>query len=190
MLLWCNEPIITCLFRAIFGINHLRDFWKIWNFKILKNALGQFIPNHPPKYSQRLLVLIIQLSNPKLNNRILVKLGTDEVENLVETYIIYHKIPNQLISHYIPNTKGFYYRVTRIVALKHKTIQILSNSKCQRNLIQNFQSYFRNIKTKKHLIGNKKWYSWFFFSLNWAKWCNTWLLWAVCLKPRFAGHRT
>ena len=39
------------------GNYHPRDFWKFWNcplysgnFKILKNALGQFIPNCPPKH--------------------------------------------------------------------------------------------------------------------------------------------
>ena len=46
-LVWLTKSI-----RAIFGINHPRDYWKFWNwnFKILKNALGQFISNNPPKY--------------------------------------------------------------------------------------------------------------------------------------------
>ena len=53
-LVWLTKSI-----RAIFGINHPdlsqnfeSDYWKFWNwnFKILKNALGQFISNNPPKY--------------------------------------------------------------------------------------------------------------------------------------------
>ena len=44
--------------RAIFRINQPRDFWKFLkfplfysgNFKIFKNALGQFVPNSPPKH--------------------------------------------------------------------------------------------------------------------------------------------
>ena len=47
------------LVRAIFRINQPRDFRKFWNFGIFKNALGQFIPNHPPKHVQ---VLILKYS--------------------------------------------------------------------------------------------------------------------------------
>ena len=46
-LVWLTKSI-----RAIFGINHPRDYRKFWNwnFKIFKNTLRQFISNHPPKY--------------------------------------------------------------------------------------------------------------------------------------------
>ena len=36
LLVWCDWPVISCLVRAIFGINHPCDFWK--------NALGQSVP--------------------------------------------------------------------------------------------------------------------------------------------------
>ena len=78
LLLWCDEPVITCLVRAIFGINHLRDFWKIRNFKIFKNGLDQLFQITLP--NMWLLVLIIKFLYSKLNNRTFVKLGTNEVD--------------------------------------------------------------------------------------------------------------
>ena len=48
---------MTCFVRAIFGINHLRDFLKfeiafvlLTEFQIFKNTLEQLIPNRPPKH--------------------------------------------------------------------------------------------------------------------------------------------
>ena len=39
MLVWCDYPVTTCLFRVIFGIDHPRDFK---NFETALVLLGQF----------------------------------------------------------------------------------------------------------------------------------------------------
>ena len=49
--------------REIFGINHLRNFWKFWNFHnfiIFKNAFGQFMLNRALKH-------VITSANYKIN---------------------------------------------------------------------------------------------------------------------------
>ena len=66
LLVCCDEPVSTCLTQAVFVINHTRHFWKFWNcnIKILKNALGQFIPNCPPKHVITSLSLICKKKQP------------------------------------------------------------------------------------------------------------------------------
>ena len=52
LLVWRDYPVITCLFRAIFGINHFRDFWKIWNYPRFTQAIPKFLRMHSGTLSQ------------------------------------------------------------------------------------------------------------------------------------------
>ena len=129
------------------------------NFEISKfskmhsgNLLKSTLPN------MWLLVLTIQLLHPKLNkqycqawnltNRILVKLGTNEVDlkqlswNIKQP--IYHKIPNTKGFYYTskknkvfkqkkqpkyiqtPNVKGIYYRIFKLISVISKKIYYIS----------------------------------------------------------------
>ena len=64
LLVWCDQPVITCLVQTNFGIKCPRDFWKFWNCPCFKRAISKFSKMHACNLSQislpnmRLLVLI------------------------------------------------------------------------------------------------------------------------------------
>ena len=47
-LVWCDWPVITCLVREIFGINHLRDFSKLLGqFQNFQKCIRAIYPKSP-----------------------------------------------------------------------------------------------------------------------------------------------
>ena len=72
LLVWCDEPAITCLVRATFRISHPCDFWKFWdcphffysgNFKVAKMHSGNL--SLITLLNMRLLVLTAKLKQRK-----------------------------------------------------------------------------------------------------------------------------
>ena len=52
VLVWRDYPVTTCLVQAIFGINHPRDFWKIWNCPCFNRPISKFPKMHLGNLSQ------------------------------------------------------------------------------------------------------------------------------------------
>ena len=131
------NPVITCLIREIFEINHPRDFWKFWNFTIFKNALWQFAQKHPPKYVITSTNYSIVTSQIKQKN--FVKLGTSEVDlrklswNIKQPiYIIKFQIPRGFTIHLRKircSRKGIYYRIFKLISVISNKIYYISLEK-------------------------------------------------------------
>ena len=52
LLVWCDQPVITYLVRAIFRINHPGDFWKLWNNPRFTRTTPKFSKMHSGNLSQ------------------------------------------------------------------------------------------------------------------------------------------
>ena len=96
------------------------------------------------------------------------------------SYIIKFQISPYIIKFQIP--RGF-----NIDLKKSRCWNIKQPKYCQiPNVRRIYHKFFKIISP----ISKKIYITCFFFWLNSPKWSNTRLLWAVCLKSRFTGHRT
>ena len=55
ILVWCDWPVVTCLVRVIFKMNHPCDFWKFWNCLRFTRAVLKFSKMHSGSISQIIL---------------------------------------------------------------------------------------------------------------------------------------